>query len=110
MLILGVYFHTPLGHKIDEKFKYSVYIHIHRDDDMATKTISITVEAYERLKSWKEKNESFADVILKIGGRKKLSDFAGMLTEAQADRLENNIHKSRESFQERMNRTRELLK
>lgn len=48
---------------------------------MATKTISITEEAYERLKMYKNQRESFSDVIHRITKRNKLSDFYGMLGE-----------------------------
>lgn len=33
---------------------------------MATKSLSIRKEAYNRLKGFKEKNESFSDVIMKV--------------------------------------------
>ncbi|MBU2617762.1 MAG: antitoxin VapB family protein [Euryarchaeota archaeon] len=39
---------------------------------MATKTISITEEAYDRLLSEKERDESFTNIILKLTGRKDL--------------------------------------
>ncbi len=40
--------------------------------NMATKTISITEEAYGRLLSEKEKDESFTNIILKLTGKKDL--------------------------------------
>lgn len=40
--------------------------------DMATKTISITEEAYGRLLSEKERDESFTNIILKLTGKKNL--------------------------------------
>ncbi|MFH1316731.1 MAG: antitoxin VapB family protein [Candidatus Woesearchaeota archaeon] len=68
---------------------------------MSTKTISITVEAYERLKSWKEKNESFSDVINKIGGRRRLSDFAGVLSDKTANEIREGIKKDRSRSRKR---------
>ncbi|ATZ61191.2 MAG: antitoxin VapB family protein [Methanosarcinales archaeon Met12] len=40
--------------------------------NMATKTISITEEAYNRLVSEKERDESFTNTILKLTGKKDL--------------------------------------
>jgi len=40
--------------------------------NMATKTISITEEAYNRLVSEKERDESFTNIILKLTGKKDL--------------------------------------
>ncbi len=76
---------------------------------MSTKTISITEEAYERLKARKEHNESFSDVIVKITKKGNIMDFAGMLTDKEADELEKNIRKSREMSRERMERIRKRL-
>jgi predicted CopG family antitoxin len=62
---------------------------------MATKTISITEEAYERLKSWKKGNESFSDVIRKIGKSRKLSSFAGVLSKDAGEYLEKSVREGR---------------
>jgi len=62
---------------------------------MATKTISITEEAYERLRSKKDERESFSDVINRITNKRPLSDFLGVLNEKEADLLEKSIEKNR---------------
>ena len=62
---------------------------------MTTKTISITEEAYERLRSKKDERESFSDVINRITNKRPLSDFLGVLNEKEADLLENTIGKNR---------------
>ena len=62
---------------------------------MATKTISITREAYERLRSRKGPDESFSDVILKLTERRPLTDFAGMLPKASVDAIRKAIDQSR---------------
>jgi len=62
---------------------------------MATKTISITEEAYERLKSRKSENESFSEVINRMTNKRPLSDFLGILNEKEADLLEKTIKRSR---------------
>lgn len=55
---------------------------------MATKTITITNEAYERLSAFKESKESFSDVIKKITGKYSLLDLVGVLTSEEANELE----------------------
>lgn len=62
---------------------------------MSTRTISITEEAYERLRAKKEVRESFSDVIVRITKKGNIMDFAGMLTEKEADEMEKNIRESR---------------
>src|SRR2546426_441898 len=44
---------------------------------MATKTISITKAAYDRLKARKGPDESFSDVVLRLTERRPLAEFAG---------------------------------
>lgn len=62
---------------------------------MGTKTVSITDEAYEILKSRKDDVESFSEVIVRLSGKKKLSSFAGALSKKTADRMEEEINKAR---------------
>ena len=63
---------------------------------MATKTISITEEAYERLKMHKEKNESFTDVINRVTGKKRsILELAEIFSKEDAEKIEMSIKKSR---------------
>ncbi len=59
---------------------------------MGSKTISITEDAYHRLRARKRRGESFTDVVLRLTERRPLSEFAGVLDEktgrALADALE----------------------
>jgi predicted CopG family antitoxin len=63
---------------------------------MATKTISITEDAYKRLACLKKNNESFSMVIERITGKKKISDFCGILSKESAEEYEKAIKKNRE--------------
>ncbi len=76
---------------------------------MSTRTISITEDAYERLKAKKEPRESFSDVIVRITKKGRLTDFAGILTDKEADDIEKSIRESRNRSRERMERIRKRL-
>ena len=77
--------------------------------DMATKTISLTEEAYERLKAKKKGHDSFSEVITRITKNKSLLHLAGLLTQEQAEHLEKTIAASRAASRKRMARNRLLL-
>lgn len=74
-----------------EPLRWTVYVYT----CMATKTISITHEAYARLRARKGPNESFSDVILKLTERRPLTDFAGMLSKSSVDAIRKAIEESR---------------
>jgi len=84
-------------------------VQVHTRTCMATKTITITEDSYQRLNALKEKNESFSDVIRRVTGKVKLTDFAGILTEEEADKLEKSIEENRKRSTKRMLRIREEL-
>jgi len=77
---------------------------------MPTRTISITEEAYERLKVRKEKNESFTDVINRVTGKRSLLELAGILSEEEADKLEKHIKERRAASRKRADKIREMLR
>lgn len=69
---------------------------------MSTKTLSITTEAYDRLKANKKHKESFTDVINRLTRKKSLLGFAGMLSKDEAEILENAVKKSRNESEQRL--------
>lgn len=58
---------------------------------MATRNISITEEAYQRLKTLKQRNESFSVVITRLTGKRSMKELLGVLSREEAARLEYNI-------------------
>lgn len=68
---------------------------------MTVKTITITEEAYNALKSQKGENESFSDIIKKISANNlKVKDLAGAIKMSNAEWAE---------FEKRIKNTREGL-
>ena len=63
---------------------------------MSVKTITITEEAYRRLRSRKTGAESFSDVILRLTKRRPLSDFVGILSPDSAEAIRTAIEADRE--------------
>lgn len=51
---------------------------------MVVRTITVTEEAYRRVKAQKREAESFSDVLLRLTKRKPLTDFAGVLSPSSA--------------------------
>ena len=62
---------------------------------MATKTISISKETYDRLRARKGRNDSFSDVILRLTERRPLADYAGMLSKSSVKAIRDAIEKAR---------------
>lgn len=62
---------------------------------MVVKTITVTEDAYDALKSRKAAHESFSEAILRVTKRKPLSAFFGVLSKESGERLEAAIRESR---------------
>ena len=77
---------------------------------MATKTISITEEDYERLKEKKKENESFSDVVYKLTSKKSLLEIAGILSAKEADKMEKKIKEIRTLSNKRTKAIAKILK
>ena len=71
---------------------------------MATKTISITEEAYERLSAKKHEKESFSEVITRITNKINILDFAGILDKNESEVLSKDIVGLRKLSKNRLKR------
>jgi predicted CopG family antitoxin len=69
---------------------------------MGARNISISDEAYERLKSVKKPNESFTDVINRLTGRRSILELAGILTKDEARTMKHEIKEIRKKSSKRV--------
>ncbi len=98
------------GYKKHLKFQQKhLSINTYTYTEMATKTISITEEAYELLKTRKTGNESFSEIITKIVGTSSIMDIAGVLSDNEADILERHIKNRRQESRKRLEKIRAKL-
>ena len=77
---------------------------------MATKTITVTVHAYEALKSLKQEKESFSETILRVAKKRSIWDFYGALRGEPGERLEKAIMELRQRHRETSKERVERLK
>ena len=63
---------------------------------MATKNISLTEEAYNRLRMIGRENESFSEIVVRITKKSDIDDYVGILSNEAANELEANIKRLRE--------------
>ena len=77
---------------------------------MATKTITITEEAYEKLKLRKKESESFSEVINRVMPYTDWTAFVGVLSGKSADKLEKSIEESRKETEEKLTRLSQLMR
>ena len=76
---------------------------------MGTRTISVSDEAYIRLRSLKRPGESFSDVINRLTKRRRLSEIAGSLDEDDVRDLVKVIASMRARSRGRLEKTLEEL-
>ncbi|MHC1628235.1 MAG: antitoxin VapB family protein [Candidatus Nezhaarchaeales archaeon] len=65
---------------------------------MPTRTISISEEAYRRLKALKREGESFSDVILRLTSKSPLWDLVNVVSDEVANEIEKTIRENREKI------------
>ncbi|MFB6215857.1 MAG: antitoxin VapB family protein, partial [Candidatus Aenigmatarchaeota archaeon] len=95
------------------------YIQIHvcvlliNSEQMGTKTISLSEDAYDRLKRLKKENESFSDLVRRITRKIKFKNFHGILGEKAAEELQEIMSGEREnharSYENRIERMKKKL-
>ncbi len=74
---------------------------------MATKTISIMEDVYERIKAMKSSKESFSDTLRRLTSKGNILEFAGAwkdITEEEAKNIETKISELRKG-----NRLKEII-
>ncbi len=76
---------------------------------MATKTLTITEDAYERLAHLKQGSESFSEVIIRSFPKRSLMEIAGILSEKEADELEAHIKERRKASGARRERLEKMF-
>lgn len=69
---------------------------------MGARNISISDEAYERLKSIKKPSESFTDIINRLTGRRSILELAGLLSKEEAREMKLRIKDIRKKSSKRI--------
>lgn len=65
---------------------------------MGTKTISLTEEAYEKLRASKKEGESFSEVVERIAPGVRLEEYWGILDDEAADELRDAVAETRKEW------------
>ena len=69
---------------------------------MGSRNISISDEAYHKLRDMKMKNESFTDVINRLNKKTSILELKGLLSISEADSILNSIEESRKLSRKRL--------
>lgn len=69
---------------------------------MVFKNVTLSLEAYERLKRLKLPSESFSSEVIRLASSSgSIAEVVGILTEKEADELEKNVAEARKSVKVR---------
>jgi len=68
---------------------------------MSSKNISISDDAYNRLKKFKGKKESFTDVIIRLTSKATLLELRGTLSKEEADSMRISLEEARSASREK---------
>jgi predicted CopG family antitoxin len=79
-----------------------MYVHVYY---MATKSITITNEAYERLASCKGPKDSFSDVVNKLTSKHSFLDLVGVLSPAEAKEIGSHIKNMQKRIRKKLDQT-----
>lgn len=77
--------------------------------NMGTKNIAISDEAYQRLKALKKPGESFTEVIERMTRSRGILELAGTLSPRQAAQVKERVREIRDDSSRRLQRTAEEL-
>lgn len=77
---------------------------------MATKTIAVSREAYEKLKRKKKDKESFTDVVERLTSKKPLTEITGILSNEEGKELREKVKERREDSRERIDKVKGRLR
>ncbi len=77
--------------------------------DMATKCITITVDAYEKLASLKDSRDSFSDVINRLTAKGSLLELVGVLSNEEAKKLKEHRNELNKRIRKRMEKTAKAI-
>lgn len=61
-----------------------------------SRSVRLSEEAYDRLKALRREDETFSEVVLRLAGEESFLELAGILSDDQADALEDAIEERRE--------------
>lgn len=76
---------------------------------MSSKNISISDEAYNKLKKFKGKKESFTDVINRLTSKATLLELRGTISKDEANSMRSSIEESRKASREKIEKFFERL-